>query len=1369
MTETSCSGLGASHTDNIHSTGITVLYAPSSPVVDICFAHGFTGHPVRTWRSKKRAMNTEPSAQKHSRRAKFGKFISRSHQDDPEPEFMYWPRDLLPGIIPRGRVLTFGYDTNIRHSLNGPISQNRLSDHATDFLSALGSYRSQDDRRPLIFVAHSLGGLLVKDTLRLSKSYEHAQPDLYRVYSSTRSLFFFGTPHAGADPCNTFHGVLLSIIKAVGFRANNEIVRTLMPGAERSKLLADDFLKMTSERDWEIYTFQEELVHSALGVKIVEDYSSCINDPQHERIVHIRADHVDMCRFTGADDPEFHKASSALLRAQERLAQEQLAQEKLARERLVNSVLSSEQRDKLLKKLNFHGIDARYMTLKKAQRKPGTGKSVSMKYLHDNSLSPENGRLVLKFFFNARGQKLEHSVEGLYRSLLWQLIRALPVSSLKSYALNQLSTLDNVTPWPVEALKEAFSSSLMSAACHEVYCFIDALDESAEEEIRDMIRFFEDIGEKVADGQLNIRVCFSSRHYPHITIHRGLQLILEDEDEHSSDIRDYIHSQLRIDHGRQEIEDEIFDRSSRIFLWAVLVIDILNRENDKGGDVSVRKRLQQIPRGLHDLFQDILTRDNDNMEEMILCIQCILFAKRPLRPEELYFAVQIGSDAEASTVWDKTSVPMKRINMFNLNASKGLAEVTKENPTVQFIHESVRDYLLRDGGLGKLLHSQQLQMNLSEAATHDTLKNICLRQILDGRLAQRLAENRSNRADMPFLQYAVAYILCHADSAQSQGSEQSDFLLKEFPRETWVKLDNQFQKHKIWHHKNEVSLLYLLAEQNLASLIHIHPRRHEGLLELNKAERFPSPILVAAISGNNEAVSALIFEAAAGVLAADRPQDLNKVEKDLLKIPRLESELSNQKNNPFYLLSLICSVGSVTLLDALWDQIVTVKTTPLIHKHINGIYRLHISATQILVAANVDRTNTLDNIRRPTSFDIDMCLIQRGAQVDTITFDGRTALMKAVEADALETVEFLLGKSANPNISGRYEYGAVPCLYLANSSTMMKSLIQNNASFPYGGRFSDPIKSIPSLVSALGELSADEIRHFLRGIPNAMVIVKVLLEFKDRVAAWTLLDRVLSIDGTTVTLKNIFGQFAPITDRFTSDLDALKLLSHVVHNGINAEDLSGRTPIAVAAGGGDHNLVEYLLKLGADPNLKGRSGQGAVTSVIESIILIGETDGQIKVLKALLQCPSVDINIQDGFGNTPLSQAAGSGNFAFVQLLLSHPAIDVNLQNTDGSTPLLSVVRLTDHGSIEHPLGDPHPRTVNALNTMRLLLSHPSIDTNLPDNDGITPLLWAAKHGDLDKMRLLLDDPRTDRKSKVILDYAKKNPDALNLLAGDTR
>ena len=55
--------------------------------------------------------------------------------------------------------------------------------------------------------------------------------------------------------------------------------------------------------------------------------------------------------------------------------------------------------------------------------KPGSGKSTAMKTLLSRAESARHprGGVVLSYFFNARGEALERSTEGLYRSLLHQM------------------------------------------------------------------------------------------------------------------------------------------------------------------------------------------------------------------------------------------------------------------------------------------------------------------------------------------------------------------------------------------------------------------------------------------------------------------------------------------------------------------------------------------------------------------------------------------------------------------------------------------------------------------------------------------------------------------------------------------------------------------------------------------------------------------------------------------------------------------------------------------------------------------------------------------------------------------------------------
>ena len=52
---------------------------------------------------------------------------------------------------------------------------------------------------------------------------------------------FFGTPHGGADPRGIPQRAAESLVKAVGFNANQQIVDSLLPSSERLAELRDEF------------------------------------------------------------------------------------------------------------------------------------------------------------------------------------------------------------------------------------------------------------------------------------------------------------------------------------------------------------------------------------------------------------------------------------------------------------------------------------------------------------------------------------------------------------------------------------------------------------------------------------------------------------------------------------------------------------------------------------------------------------------------------------------------------------------------------------------------------------------------------------------------------------------------------------------------------------------------------------------------------------------------------------------------------------------------------------------------------------------------------------------------------------------------
>lgn len=282
---------------------------------------------------------------------------------------------------------------------------------------------------------------------------------------------------------------------------------------------------------------------------------------------------------------------------------------------------------------------------------------------------------------------------------------------------------------------------------------------------------------------------------------------------------------------------------------------------------------------MHELFKDILARDYHNRGELLSCIQWVLFATRPLKQEELYYAILSGVEPEELAPWDPEEITMDCIKRFILNSSKGLAELMKSKiPTVQFIHESVRDFLLKENGISQLWSDQT---NFT-AQSHERLRQCCFNYMkldisehvprstpLPTASSQEASELRQLAAEkFPFLEYAVRNVFYHSNAAESGGVQQAAFI-QDFPFVDWIALDNLFEKHEIRRHTANAHPLYIFAEQNLAHLIRIHPGR---ALRLDiEGERYGLPLLTALVHGSEEAVQALILDAKQH-LSAEMPQ-----------------------------------------------------------------------------------------------------------------------------------------------------------------------------------------------------------------------------------------------------------------------------------------------------------------------------------------------------------------------------------------------------------------------------------------------------------------------------------------------------------------
>ncbi|RAH71869.1 uncharacterized protein BO66DRAFT_409972 [Aspergillus aculeatinus CBS 121060] len=469
--------------------------------------------------------------------------------------------------------------------------------------------------------------------------------------------------------------------------------------------------------------------------------------------------------------------------------------------------------------------------------KAGSGKSTIMKFAYQHAQAARDDNIVIvSFFFNARGEQLERTTEGMYRSLLLQLMEAVPNLQvlLDRVPLPPNHNSQNSSILEIERLQEIFRCAVTSLDGKHLICFIDALDECDVEQVRAMVEFLESLGQYATLSQIKLHVCFSSRQYPFITVENGIELILHDQKGHGEDIARYLRSELKIGRSKQAdlIRTEISGKASGIFLWTVLVVQILNREYERGRLHALRKRLSEIPNELGELFKDILTRDNANLDQLLLCIQWVLFSKRPLRREELYFAILSGQPDDLSDAWDPDDITLDDMERFILATSKGLTETTKSrHATVQFIHESVREFLLRGNGIRELWPGKHDRL---DALSHDRLKMCCQNYLttdIRGSLGVPdelpIASSESARdirsaviSRYPFFQYAVSNVLYHADAAQNGGVDQSEFIDR-FPLTEWIHHSNMIEQAQIRRYTSSASLLYILAEHDLPNLIGI--------------------------------------------------------------------------------------------------------------------------------------------------------------------------------------------------------------------------------------------------------------------------------------------------------------------------------------------------------------------------------------------------------------------------------------------------------------------------------------------------------------------------------------------------------------------
>lgn len=303
--------------------------------------HGLFGHPYDTWTYKEsRRLLKRSSSRGDSSSHKKGRFSgalpSRLRQkqldqcqDDStsadgteerprqpiqeEPRSggakeTFWPRDLLPRLLPQVRVFTWGYDVDISR-LSSSTSQSTVFQHAGTLLNDVADARMyQDDEIiPLIFVAYSLGGIVVKDALGLSGNERN---HLSKILPATVGVCFLGTPHRGSDAV-LIGKIFYELSRVLLRKPATQVLKALEDNSETLDRIGKRFSQIIVDRRIKVYSFREE---HPMATGIVVDASSYKIGDAGEILNSIPSDHENMTKYSSERDIGFTRVAAALQR-----------------------------------------------------------------------------------------------------------------------------------------------------------------------------------------------------------------------------------------------------------------------------------------------------------------------------------------------------------------------------------------------------------------------------------------------------------------------------------------------------------------------------------------------------------------------------------------------------------------------------------------------------------------------------------------------------------------------------------------------------------------------------------------------------------------------------------------------------------------------------------------------------------------------------------------------------------------------------------------------------------------------------------------------------------------------------------------------
>ncbi|KOB68706.1 Protein SERAC1 [Operophtera brumata] len=200
-----------------------------------------------------------------------------------------WPKDWLPNDCSNLRILGVNYWSSLSDWLERcPLQTADIASRAADLAPVLVDAGVGRKNVPVVWLAHSMGGLIVKQVL--TEASESSDSMLKKLSENTKAIVFYSTPHKGSSLA-----AMPRAAAAVLWPSND--VRQLQENSPTLLKLHTAFLKFADLYDWETISFAETMPTLITAFKVpvhfVESFSA---DLGRGVFYQLPLDHLSICK-----------------------------------------------------------------------------------------------------------------------------------------------------------------------------------------------------------------------------------------------------------------------------------------------------------------------------------------------------------------------------------------------------------------------------------------------------------------------------------------------------------------------------------------------------------------------------------------------------------------------------------------------------------------------------------------------------------------------------------------------------------------------------------------------------------------------------------------------------------------------------------------------------------------------------------------------------------------------------------------------------------------------------------------------------------------------------------------------------------------